>query len=182
VILVIIIVLQRECNKPEPCPPMPADTVNIIIPPDPEIIIKPVPKPYPVYRDTGSVRWKYKKIDSLEIVKLYFAQNKYHRILKDDTSAFVAITDVVTENELQEAIFEFQNRRPIMVQEINILPPSKAKNKYFVGLGIGRSPTEFGLAPSVALLTKKDHLYTTHYDVLNKDLYFTMYWNIRWAK
>jgi hypothetical protein len=69
------------------------------------------PAPYPVFRDTGTTRWRSLPVDTGAILAEYFSRNVYRRILKNDTSALVVITDTVTQNRLTAFKLEFQNRR-----------------------------------------------------------------------
>jgi hypothetical protein len=60
--------------------------------------------------------------------------------------------------------------------------PEKKRNKVFVGAGVGRSLDQFGLTANVMLFTKREHAYQLSYDVLNNDMYFTMYWKLKFKR
>lgn len=101
----------RPCHCPEPEITTRVDTLHG----DPYPVKEYYPVPVPVYSDTGTTRWKAFPVDTGAILADYFSRNAYYRILKDDSSAFVAITDTVTQNRLTSFIFEFQNRRPTAI-------------------------------------------------------------------
>lgn len=73
------------------------------------------PRPYPVWRDTGTTRWRNTPVDTPAILADYFSRNAYKRVLQDDSSAYAAIFDTVTENRLTSFRFDFQNRRATQV-------------------------------------------------------------------
>lgn len=93
-----------------PDPPEPHTTITTV-PGDtvPDTLF--FPAPYPVFRDTGTTRWRALPVDTGAILAEYFSRNVYRRILKDDTSARVVLTDTVTQNRLTAFGLEFQNRR-----------------------------------------------------------------------
>lgn len=86
-------------------------SINDTIHGDSVVRIKYYPRPVPQWRDTGSTRWKYLPIDTGAILAEHFSRNAYHRVLKDDSSAYAAIYDTVAENRLTSFRFDFQNRR-----------------------------------------------------------------------
>jgi hypothetical protein len=120
---------------------------------------EPVPVPYPVPAD----------VDTNDIFAAFFAKVQDKITLADDSSIFVSIEYLITQNRLKWIIPTIQNRRSTtIIHNTSIIESVKPGNKYFVGIGLGRSITSFGLAPSIALLTKKDHLYSFSYDGLTK--------------
>ena len=185
VCLLLVILFMRECQKPPAvmdcgdCP----DSVSFL-PGDPY----PVRYDSIIYRDTtiykDSIVYQSvpENIDSGKIARLYFAERFSNRVLVDDTSLYFAVEYMTTQNRVQWFIPTYQNRRERQVNYYYIAPKQDPTNKVFAGLGIGRSPTSFGLSPAVALLTKKDHLYQVQYDVLNRDTYFTIFWKISFKK
>jgi len=91
------------------------------------------PAPIPVWRDTGSTRWKYHPVDTNAILTDYFSRNAYVRVLKDDSSAYAAIYDTVSQNSLTSFRFEFQNRKPTTVTTTAITQPSPGKAFIYIG-------------------------------------------------
>lgn len=180
VVLMGIIILMRECTPAPKCPECPplskCDTIKG------DSIPYPVPVRVPVisYRDTGSTHWRYKDIDTAAILKAFFARNFIADTLVNDTSLFIAVYDTVSENRIiyrKPKIHYF----PTIIQKTTFIPTPPVR-KVFVGIGIGRNPNEFGLAPAALYISKKDNAYTAHYDFFNKDIYFTYFWKIRLKK
>ena len=93
--------------------------------------VKIVPYPVPVYRDTGSTKWRSLPVDTNAILSEYFSRNIYRRILKDDTSALVVITDTVTENRLTAFEFQFQNRRATAINTTTTINQQHASSFSF---------------------------------------------------
>jgi len=121
-------------------------------------------------------------IDTIEVYNDYFTINYYHDTILDDTNGFITISDSVTQNRIVY-------RRPvvrifphIITETTTIRLKPELRNKVFMGLGVGRSVEEFGLSANVGLMTKRDNLYTISYDVLNKDIYLSMYWKLSFRK
>lgn len=92
-----------------------------------------IPKPYPVYKDTGSIKWK--DVDTSEILKDYYTKYYYIDTLKDDTSAFIQINDIVTENKLQDRKLIFQNRKPIIINTTITNIGEIPSTKFYLGAG-----------------------------------------------
>jgi hypothetical protein len=181
IVLILLLVLQRECHRCPVCPEAITTTDTCYIAGDtvirelPAVIIpKPdsiIPQPIPT------------NIDSAAIAKIYFSKVYGYAVLVDDSSMYAGFKYMIEQNRLQWFIPEVANRRATaIIHNTTVIESVKPKNKYFAGIGVGRSFNSFGLAPSVALLTKRDHLYSIHYDILNKDLYATAYWKITWKR
>jgi hypothetical protein len=180
-VLIILLVLQRECHRcPDVTEPV-AKTDTVYIPGD------PYPVSYPVYvpvrYDSIVYDTSLREVDSFAIVKDYLAEVYGHAVLIDDSSAFLKINYMVCENRLKYVIPIFQNKRATtIIHNTTVIESVKPKTKIFAGVGVGRSLTSFALAPSLALLSKKDHLYTMSYDVINNDVYVSMYWKLHFRK
>lgn len=97
VLLVAIIILQ-QCRR-NPGPEVTTVVTHDTIPGDSVPYEVLLPKPYPVYKDTGSTKWKFKDIDTCAILRDYFAEYYYQDTMKDDTSALVILNDMVTEEQ-----------------------------------------------------------------------------------
>jgi hypothetical protein len=180
IVLISLLIIQKECHRcpvAEPCPePDTIQTIKIVkgdsVPhelpavkvPDPDSI-KPQPVP------AG--------IDSASVATAYFSKVYGYTVMVDDSSMYVGFKYLIEQNRLKWVIPNVQNRKPTaIIHNTTLIESVKKRNKYFAGVAVGRSFKSFGLAPSVAILTKKDHLYSVHYDVINKDLYFTVYYKI----
>jgi len=178
----VYIMFLRECSSPEPCD----DNVEYVIEWRDSLIPYPVIEKVPEikYRDTGStkilIQWKEQNIDTLEFIKQceqlfveYYAINYYEDVLVDDTNGRVIVKDSVSENRIVHRSFLYE---PVIHTHYVERTERIYKAEFYGGIGLGRSPTEFGLAPSFMFISKKRNAYSAHYDILNRDLYVTMYW------
>jgi hypothetical protein len=181
IVLIILFVLQRECHRCQVCPEPTVTTSTSTIPGD------PYPVPYPVVKIERHDSIIYKDvpadIDSASVAKAYYAEvYGKNRVIADDTSVFVSIDWMVTQNSLKTVKPYIQNRRAKTVINNTYVtnPPEDQKNKYYIGIGTGGNLNQFDIAPAIALVTKKDHLYTFEYQVFGKEYWFHTYWKIKW--
>lgn len=179
--LFALLFLQRECSRPPQQPPQP-DTIRyteIIY--DTIPITKPVPVPYPVHIvDSFMIP---PVIDTAAIIKDFIALRIYDRILLDDTTAFIRVTDSVTHNRLMGAALQYINRRPTITKTTNIIypPPPQRFQLYaagFISFANTKEPRLHGAGASVFAKTRKDHIYGAGYDVMNKSLQIHAAWKI----
>ena len=183
IVLLAIIFLQRECNtstKDSGC----NHSVEVVIDTihDTVEILSVQYVPSISYIDTGSVLWKYHTIDTALILSDYFSKYYYQDTILNDTFGLIILRDTITQNKIS-----YRNPHisiyPRLIKQTTLLkqvaPP---KAKLFLGLGLGRNLTHFSLSPSLMLITKKETAYSLSYDLLNQDIYFTMYWKIRLRK
>ena len=155
-------------------------TTTTIIPGDTTPVISELPVPEITFRDTGSfhyldtgsTHWRYHEVDTLAILKEYFYRQVYVRILKDDTGAFIKLTDTVTQNKLCRSRLEFVNRRPITLIENTIRSPTPSKTPFEISAGVfvGRFSKKVGIGPAVCVSSNKNS-YTFTTDLLNKSFY-----------
>jgi len=186
--LLLLLFLQRECHRcPDPEPEIVYKTKKVTIPGDsvPYEVEVPGP-PVPVYRDTGSTQWKYHQVDTMAILSDYFATFFYADTISDDTSMVCIINDWITENKIKRRAIKFMNLRPIVYKTI-VTPveeneAERQRFKMFLGPTIGRSPEEFGIGPSVMVITSRENAYALDYDMINKDIYLKYYWKIKLKK
>ncbi len=186
ILAIIIIFMTFRCNRKvnttQPVAVIIRDTVKGDDVPY-KIILD---KPYPVYRDTGSIKWRYTDVDTSQILVNYFTMKYYHDTLKDDTSALIVLNEVIVMNEIDERNLYFQNRRPWATNITNITG-EQPRNKLYVGLGLGKSIDDFfhddiRLTASVLLTTKKRFAYELRYDIFNQDVYGTIYYKLSFNK
>jgi len=177
-VLLIVIFLQRiwpsQKMPKEPQKETIYDTIHDTVP---YLVIRYVPKP--VYKDTGSTKWKWHKVDTSAILQDYYSKHYYIDTLANDSIALVVIRDTVSQNRIisrQKSLTFFQRT---IKQTTTIKAPSLNRRKLFVGLSIGRNPKQFALSPSILYTSRKDNAYAFSYDVLNHDIYLSMYWKIR---
>ncbi len=178
IVLILLLFLQRECHRCPEYEEISDTTDTIYLPGD------PVPIPYPVVeiRDRWITIYDtiIREVDTAAILRDYFAHRHGYDTLANDSSVFVAIGWHVTQNRLISLTPYIANRKPttIIHRTTVIREVEKKRNQYFMGVGVGRSPDQFGLAGSLALFTRQQNLYSLHYDMLNKDFYVTFYWRI----
>jgi hypothetical protein len=96
-----------------------------------------VPTPYLVHHiDTVTVLLP---ADTAAILAAYFAKAYYSDTLKNDTSAFIALKETVTQNRIVERILMFQNRRPTAITTTTVLPPAQEpKLQLYGGVLVGK--------------------------------------------
>ena len=179
-VLIGLLFFQRECHrcpKAEPCPEQDTITTITVMPGE----SMPQEKPKVIIQKYDSIVYKEvpANIDSAAVARAYYAQTYGYTVMVDNSTLYVGFDWMVEQNTLQYTIPKIANRKPTaIIHNTSIIESVKPRNKYFAGIGVGRSLNSFALAPSLALLIKKDHLYSFSYDLLNKDMYFTMYWKI----
>jgi hypothetical protein len=124
--------LLKQCSlisKP-PIKYLPGDSV-------PYAVYEGVPKPYNVYyplvtHDTirlpGDTQYVLKPIDTMFILKDYYAKVTYIDTIKNDSSALIVLNEVVTKNRIADRSMMFQNRRPTAIID-------ERKNGVVLGVG-----------------------------------------------
>lgn len=183
-ILIVLLIIMQQCRQPVP-PEVLTTVTHDTIPGDSVPYEVLLPKPYPVFKDTGST--KYKDVDTCAILRDYYAQYYYSDTMKNDTSALVIVNDMVTENKLQSRKLIFQNRRPTAINTtINNYgePPA---NKIYIGAGIGNSIANFddntlALTANVLWVTKTRWAYEARYDILNKTAELTAFYKLSFRR
>ena len=168
----LLLFLQKECHRcPEPTVIVRVDTAykydSIPYTPAPMI-----PKPGIVVPQAPP-----KMVDSLAVVMAYFAVRQGTDTLVNDDRYLISMRWAVSENKPTFFQPTIVNRLPTTI--ISHTTIEKPRNKVFAGIGVGGSPNSFGIAPSVALFTKRENLYTAGYDVINKDFYVTFFYKIK---
>jgi hypothetical protein len=118
--------------------PLPqATTIRDTVPGDsvPYDVRVEVPMPYLV-RHTDTL---LQLVDTSAILAAYFARCYYADTLKNDTSAFIALAETVTQNRIVERSLMFQNRRPTAITTTTVLPPTLApKLQLYGGAIVGK--------------------------------------------
>lgn len=179
-LLLVIILLQRECNRPKPCPPAVIDTIAVIHRTDTLIVEKTVYKPKPVYvHDSlpGDTVW-FPVTDSAVIAD-YYRVRDYDIPLRDDSAAKLSLTAKVYMNTLLKSELRGQvyQKTTTIIQDHYVQQPPRIK--IYAGFTTGAMlPDKFIFAPSLAVNTKRDHLYMLGYDPVNKLPYVTFLWKI----
>jgi len=179
-LLLVIVFLQRECNKPKPCPPTVIDTISVIHNTDTLYVEKTVYKPKPVYVHDSippDTVW-FSLPDSL-ITADYFRVRDYDILLRDDSAAKLSLLAKVYMNTLLKSELRGQvyQKTTTIIQDHYVQQPPRIK--IYAGFTTGAMlPDKFIFAPSLAVNTKRDHLYMLGYDPVNKLPYVTFLWKI----
>jgi hypothetical protein len=141
-------------------------------------VYRDVPYPVPVYRDTGSTRWRDKPIDTGAILREYFTRNYYRDTITDDTSFLAIIEDTVTENRIIYRQYWHQNLRPKVINQYTTTIHSGTG--LYLGAGTGITPDKPALNVSALFITTGKFHYQFTYDLNNKSLSGTLF--IRFGK
>lgn len=115
--------LLRQCSPtPEPITKyIPGDSI-------PYTVYKGVPTPYAVHHtdtipfyDTiwqpGDTQYVLNPIDTMFILRDYYAKVKYIDTVKNDSSALIVLNETVFKNRISDRNVIFQNRRPTAIVE-----------------------------------------------------------------
>jgi hypothetical protein len=112
-------------------------------------------------------------VDTMAILRAYFEKNVYKQVLGDSLMS-AEITAVIFKNKLDSLGFKYKILRPTAITTIQ-----EQKLKVFAGITTGANKTSLAFGPEVAVLTKKDHLYTANYDALSKSVNVSALWKIQ---
>jgi len=126
---------------------------------DPEI------KWYPVYRDTGSTKWRYYDVDTLAILRDYLSVKTYKRILKNDSVAFVQLDDTVSQNRLRGSKLTFQLFAPIKIERTTttIAESQSSPIGFYAGITSGILNDRIGFGPALEYV-HSNYSYSFAYD------------------
>jgi hypothetical protein len=113
--------LLKQCSKtPEPIIKyIPGDSI-------PYTVYKGVPVPYAVhYTDTlldtvwqdGDTEYVIQPVDTMRILKDYYAKVTYIDTVKNDSSALIVLNEVISKNRIANREVYFQNRRATAIIE-----------------------------------------------------------------
>lgn len=176
IILIGIIFLQRECHR---CPEVQTITTTDTIPGDSVPYAVEVPKPIPYWIDTGSWHYQTQQIDTMAILRDYFARVYYLDTIMDDSSAFIAILDTITQNRIHGRKLYFANRKPTSIINTTTVLPTNEKSKLYVGGMVAMNPGDkFDIGPSMMLITPRGG-YSYAYGVNENSHTFTVVWKIK---
>jgi hypothetical protein len=178
VLLLIIIILLRECSPPCPSCNNTTDTIvntiikidtiqgeNIIIKPSPDTIIQNDSIPYyvNVYIDTNKT------------IRDYFAIKKYNILMRDDSVAQLILHASITKNAIDSVSLD----QKIYTKTKIIKEP--LRNKFYLGIapGISLKDTTVMISGVAVLNTKKDHLYFIKAEPLRQQYEIGLMWKIK---
>ena len=184
--LILIILLQRECN-PLKVDPLVITKDTTIYQIDTLTFNNTVylPKPYKVidtlFQHDTIFRTKY---DTVTAVKDYSLYRKYDLALINDSAGIMnCLVDVqfnkVAKYQLKGTLYD----RTKIVEHNHYVVEEK-RNKVFAGLQLGYSipDTTMLVAPTLQFLTKKDHLYSVSYEPFRRIAEVGIFWKIQFKK
>jgi hypothetical protein len=135
-----------------------------------EIQVKEIPGPVQTI-----VKEVPQKVDTSKILKEHYALNIYKQTI-GDSSFKATITDSIQQNKLIGRSFQYQLLKPVAL----VLPN---RSKLFAGIraGAGRSGIS-SIGPEVTLITKKDHLYSAGYNLVDNSFNVGIGWKLELKK
>jgi hypothetical protein len=80
-------------------------------------------------------------IDTMEIVADYLAMYHYSDTLMNDTSAFIALSEMVSQNKIMERSLTFQNRRATLITNTTIMQQPEPALQVYASLLAGNGFT-----------------------------------------
>ena len=132
--------------------------------------------PYPVFKDTGTTRWREIDIDTMAILTDFFSRYYYQDTITDDSTFLCVIMDTVSQNRIADRRFIFQDLSPRVISTTHV--SLKKKRKLFAGGMIGGSQSAIVAGGGLMLQTRRDHAYAYSYDAISKHHLITLYWKI----
>lgn len=90
----------------------------------PRVVHVPVPVPRYVALPPDTV---FIGADTAAILADYFLTRRYSDTLMNDTSAFIALSEMVTQNSITSRTLTFQNRRPTYITTTTIQPEPRVQ-------------------------------------------------------
>lgn len=129
-----------------------------------------VPKPYPVYRDTGSVQIIKLPADSAAIAKAYLKLHEdfystyfYKDTLVDDSTMFIELGAKITQNKPIEYKTNWIDRTPSVINRTTVI---HSQNEFYIGLGGGYQKTSINLL----FKSKEGFIFTGGYDPIHNKI------------
>jgi len=187
ILLIGLVLMVRECATNCPDIPSMADTVTMVTHTTDTLTLEgkteyfPVPfVVYDTFRDTVYRTYA----DTLDALRDYQLLRNYRLALFDDTNGKIDVLANIQFNKIQSWRYEGKVYNHQTTIERNHYVMEKPRAKLFAGLGIGyQIPEEkMQLAPSLALLTKKEHLYSASYDPFTNTAQLGIYFKIQLKK
>lgn len=178
IILLVVIFLQRECSRPQPCPDpvVRVDTVyrydSIPYTPPPM-----TPKPGTVVEQPIPAG-----IDSLAVARAYFALRFGVDTLVNDSLYLLSLRWEVSENKptlFQPTII---NRQPTTIISHTI--SEKPRLKIYAGFDIGYTLPNQHISSfaSLGVLTKRENYYNVMFDPIDRTVMVGAKWKIKLKK
>jgi len=180
-VLVILLLIQRQCTpEPKTVSSHTVDTIHDTI-----TVHDTIPEHVPALVTHDTV-YSDAPFDTLDIIADYFAVKIANDTLSGENYS-IAIQDKISRNRILSR--KANAKINILTETVHITDSipvpcncPKARNKVYAGIGVGGWTDKVGLAPTLALNTKKDNLYTASFDIINRTAWINMYWKIRLKK
>lgn len=164
-VLCLIILFLRECGGGK-CPavgtvPVKSDTAYI---PVHDTVEKPVlvpvtkiieHRPAPITITDTVFLPEIAKIDTVAILKDYFATRNYSDTNHIETYGNIIINDAITQNKIKNRQIIYNLKFPEVTNTVAV----KAKNQVWLGLNIGGSKDFIGVGPQFTLKTSTNKMY-----------------------
>jgi hypothetical protein len=156
-------------TAPQPRVETVTDTVR-----DTTTIVRTLPPPKPRVIVKREVVLQH--VDTAAILAAYFAHYFYADTLMNDTSAFIALSETVTQNSIVERNLMFQNRRPTaVITTTTVLPPPSAQKwQLYGGAIVGKN-----VAAPVVQIGYNRWLFGTGYNLQQGGVVVEVGWRIR---
>lgn len=173
-ILIVVIIYLQECKH---CAVQVKPTIDTIITTDTVTKKIVIEKPTP-YKVEVPITLP-KEIDTVFVLNDYYSKYYYTHTIKD-SDLTLTINDTISQNKVQGIGIDYTlYRTQTLITNTDVYKP---KSKLFIGIqGIGGS-TYLGVAPSLFIQTKKDHVYGIGYDVINRNFMASLYFKIKLKK
>ena len=179
--LIGVIIFQRACDKPIIKDRVVYKTTTIKTT---DTLYKPVPHKVIKYVDRNINHYIIDTVimteiaDTMAILQDYFAKVVYKDTIIDDSNAFITIYDTISQNR----ILSRSVHSKVFTHTYTKVTQKRVRNKVFVGFGANGWSDKFGMSADVALLTKREHLYTMGYDPINNSISLSLYWKLKFKK
>jgi hypothetical protein len=138
--------LRGRLSPPQPAPLEVVAIVRDTIKGD--TIPYAVPVPVPVVRYVALVPdTVFRNVDTAAILADYFITRSYDDTLMNDTSAFIALSETVTQNRIMERTLTFQNRRATAITTTVVQPAQPTIQLYawvVAGKGLAAPMVQLG--------------------------------------
>ena len=177
-ILLAVIIIQRSCRPDAP-----------IVEPDEVQTVTVVKVDTVVLRDTTYipvVRYRTKidtKVDTVFVIQEFYTKNFYLDTILKNAKGMVIIADTVFKNQIisRKPTITLYPETITTTNTITKFHPTRTK--VFVGFGLHEyMGTKLGMSGNLALMTKKDHLYSVYFDPIQRSFGINIYWKLKWQK
>lgn len=100
-------------------------------------------------------------VDTLSILKDYFAKLEYTDTIKLDSIGYVAITDLISKNKIQSRDVNYSYRLPIVTKEVTITKQQPLKSQVYFGINPEFNKEDLVQSMGVVMLikNKRDQMY-----------------------